>query len=55
MPKPSTRLHTIACTCDRCRPLTPRQQITPRQQMLVRASLGAIGLLTGALIPFFFG
>jgi hypothetical protein len=49
MPTPSTRLHTIACTCDRCRPLTPRQQ------MLVRASLGAIGMLTGALIPFFFG
>lgn len=49
MPIPAPRLHDIACTCDRCRPLTPRQQ------MLVRASLGAICLLTGALIPFFFG
>jgi len=49
MPVPSTRLHTIDCTCERCRPLTPRQQL------LVRASLGAIGLLAGALLPLILG
>lgn len=46
MPIPSTRLHTIACTCDRCRPLTPRHQL------LIRVLLGFTAVLAGALLSY---
>ena len=49
MPIPAQRLHDIACTCDRCNPLTPRQQL------LVRAFLGAVGLVAVALLSLILG
>lgn len=49
MPIPAPRLHDIACSCDRCSPLTPRQQL------LVRACLGAIGLVAVALLSLILG